>query len=67
MYIAFADIIRLRYVSRVGPNLLPYKKRECHVKTEVLREKVMNGHRGSDWSDVAARRGKSSFVGYHQS
>ena len=36
------------------------------MKTEVLREKVMNGHRGSDWSDVAARRGKSSFVGYHQ-
>ena len=32
----------------------PYKKRKYHVKTEVHREKVMNGHRGSDWTDVAA-------------
>ena len=32
----------------------PYKKRKYHVKTEVHREKVMNDHRGSDWTDVAA-------------
>ena len=44
----------------------PYKKRKCHVKTEVHREKVMNGHGGSDRSDVAASRGKSRIVGYHQ-
>ena len=54
MDIAFADIIQIRYVSRVGPNLLSLKKRKCHVKTEVHREKVTNGHRGSDRSDVAA-------------
>ena len=64
--IAFADIIQIRYVSRVGPNLLSLKKRKCHVKTEVPREKVTNGHGGSGQSDVAASRGKSRIVGYHQ-